>query len=104
MSENTYILVIAAPDITDPVLDAIHKGPFTSIRESQEFAREWREAYGVPGHTNVVPTAEENEAWSNEGWVFGIFKLDTGITADPSEPGAPGNDDRRYDVLPEDGR
>lgn len=74
---DAYVLVIGAPNITEPILDAIFKGPFTSIREAQKFARAWRQANNVPGHENIEPTPAENEAWTNAGWTFGIFGLDT---------------------------
>lgn len=69
-------LVVSGDDLTDPVLDAGYHGPFTSTREAQKYARAFRERHGIPGHANVEPTAEENEAWTAAGWTFGIFALE----------------------------
>ena len=51
-------------------------GPFKDITEAQEYARTFREHAGIPGHENVEPTGEENEAWTDAGWYFGIVKLE----------------------------
>lgn len=71
-------------------------GPFATVPEAQEFARAFREHHDIPGSDNVEPTAEENEAWTDADWYFGIYTLDAPELVDPSEPGAPGNDDDRY--------
>lgn len=52
-------------------LPEIH-GPFSTVAEAQAYARAYRQANSIPGHDNDEPTAEENEAWSAEGWHFAI--------------------------------
>lgn len=67
-----HILVMQHTDdipLVDP--PGLH-GPFDSVREAQVYARDFREAHGIPGHENVEPTAAENEAWTEEGWYFAI--------------------------------
>lgn len=85
--EETHILVIC--DINEHISVAppnLH-GPFESVYEAQEYARAWREAHDIPGHENVEPTSEENEAWTEAGWYFGIF---TPITLSPEQMVAEG--------------
>ena len=62
------------------------------------FASQYRFDRGIPGHTNIEPTAEDNDAWTKEGWTFAIKPL-TLSYPDASEPEARGNDERRYDEL-----
>lgn len=71
--EEIQILVIC--DINEHITVAppsLH-GPFESVLEAQTYARDFREAHDIPGHENVEPTSEENEAWTDAGWYFGIF-------------------------------
>lgn len=74
-------------------------GPFEDTRTAQIFARAFREFHDIPGHDNIEPTPEENEAWTAEGCYFGIHEATAPELAgnlDMSEPGVRGNDDDRY--------
>lgn len=68
-----HILVIATTDEHITVAPPNLHGPFESLHDAQVYARDWREAHDIPGHENVQPTSEENEAWTDAGWYFGIF-------------------------------
>lgn len=74
-AEEPCILVMGTDDAAVPLLDAGYHGPFVNKREAQEYARDFRKRQGIPGHKNIEPTAEENEAWTEAGWTFGIFTL-----------------------------
>lgn len=72
----SYVLVIGHPDdmavtATDP--PDLH-GPFDTVREAQQYALDYRRTNGIPGTTNVNPSEEENEAWTDEGWYFAIVQ------------------------------
>jgi hypothetical protein len=68
------VLLIGHYSQSEPLLDAGAHGPFATVESAHEYARAWRERKGLP-HGNAVPTAEENEAWTEAGWTFGIFPL-----------------------------
>lgn len=72
---NPCALVVGHDSDAEPLLDAGFHGPFLTVREAQEYARSYREQRNIPGHENVEPTAEENDAWTALGWTFGIFVL-----------------------------
>lgn len=74
-----FVLVVSHERDAEPVLDAAYFGPFESMDEAQVFARLYREHESIPGHENVKPTTEENEAWSKDGWTFGIFEINTNL-------------------------
>jgi hypothetical protein len=46
-------------------------GPFSSMEVAQEFAEQFREENGLPREA----TPDNNEAWTNAGWYFGIFEM-----------------------------
>jgi hypothetical protein len=58
-------------DYDDYDVADIH-GPFETVKAAQIYARDYRAAHGIAGCENVEPTPEENEAWTAEGWYFGI--------------------------------
>lgn len=66
-----FIAITSHSNDTEPVLDAGYYG-FWTKEEAQEFLRVFREEHGIAGHDNTEPTAEENEAWSAEGWTFAV--------------------------------
>jgi hypothetical protein len=45
-------------------------GPFATLIEAQTFAADFREANDLPREA----TDENNEAWTDAGWYFGIFQ------------------------------
>jgi hypothetical protein len=50
-------------------------GPFENVSTAQAAALKFRTGWDIPGHENVEPTSEENEAWDDAGWYFGIVEL-----------------------------
>lgn len=80
-----YMFVASYADDTDPTLDAGYYGPYASVEQAQEAARTFREERGIPGHENAQPTPEENEAWTNEGWTFGVMPLNPNTTPGTDE-------------------
>lgn len=68
------MLVLIIDKQGDYDLPDIH-GPFETIEEGQAYARAWREQNDIPGHENDLPTEEENEAWTEAGWFFGIVAV-----------------------------
>lgn len=45
-------------------------GPFATVEEAQGYAERFRAANGLP----VEATPENNDAWTEAGWYFGIFE------------------------------
>jgi hypothetical protein len=70
-AHSEYLLLIDKTDDYDG--PDIH-GPFETVREAQEYARAYREQEDIPGHENVEPTANENEAWTQAEWYFAIVE------------------------------
>lgn len=66
--------VLIIDTTTDYELPEVH-GPFDSVYDAQVYAREYRKRSGIPGHENVQPTSDENEAWTEAGWTFAIQEL-----------------------------
>lgn len=65
-----YVLVASFEDEPPDVF-----GPFDDVASAQKAARRYREAWDIAGHENDDPTPEENEAWTAEGWWFGIVEF-----------------------------
>lgn len=90
----SYALVVV--DESAPI-HPIVIGPFETIHDGQVAALDYRQRHSIPGAANIEPTPEENDAWTEAGWYFGIVPIDAPDSLpDPSEPGVPGNDDDRY--------
>lgn len=87
-----FTLLIRREDDIDDVYDP--HGPFDTVEEAQAYAERFRDRNGLPREA----TPENNEAWTDAGWYFGIWPL-VKEDFDPSEPGVPGNDDDRYEVA-----
>lgn len=45
-------------------------GPYRTVAEAQVAAEDYRRRQGLP----VEATPENNEAWTDLGWYFGIFE------------------------------
>jgi hypothetical protein len=70
----TYVLVIGHQTDALPLLDAGYYGPFDAVETAQRYAQDWRRVGALPCG-NLLPTPEENEAWTDLGFTFGIFEL-----------------------------
>lgn len=66
-----YALVVADADSIPALADFTLHGPFVSVEAAQEYAEQFRAARSLP----VEATPENNEAWTDAGWYFGIFPL-----------------------------
>lgn len=74
------VLVIqTAEDYGSP--PEIH-GPFDTIEEAQEYGRDYRLLNDIPGGANVLPTEEENEAWTEAGWTFTVSPVQYEVVPD----------------------
>lgn len=71
-----HALIIGHESDAMPILDAGYFGPFESVEDAQKYARAWREKNNLPS-ASIVPTAEENEEWTDKGYTFAIFQLTT---------------------------
>jgi hypothetical protein len=63
-----YVLLV---DRTNDYEPPAPFGPFRTMGDAQQFAEEFREANGLP----IKATPENNEAWTEAEWYFGIFLL-----------------------------
>jgi hypothetical protein len=64
----TYALVAQyEPDYGPPEVF----GPYESVEEAQSAAEDVREHYSLPREA----TADNNDAWTEAGWYFGIVEL-----------------------------
>lgn len=66
--QRQYVLLVDVDEDYDPP-DVY--GPFESVNEAAAFAENFREANDLPREA----TPENNEAWADRGWYFGIFEL-----------------------------
>lgn len=46
-------------------------GPFETTKQAQDYAERLRASYGLPW---IEATPENNEAWTDEDWYFGIVE------------------------------
>jgi hypothetical protein len=68
--EQHYLIVQHADEVMVGPPDLY--GPFPTLHQAQVFARDFRKRRGIPGASNSVPSAAENDAWTDAGWYFAI--------------------------------
>jgi hypothetical protein len=61
-----YVLIVLDNEDVTP---GVH-GPFSTVTDAQAYAERFRARNFLP----VEATSENNEAWTDEGWYFGIFE------------------------------